>query len=360
MSGVPGMIAVDYKYVYRDVDRHGNVRIYFWRKGAPKVRMRVTPGTEAFQRLYDDLMRQVEAGAAFGALDPRTQKARRRLLEDTFREPTAPGAPTLFADFPIGRMTAKAVRLLRDRKSDYPEAGNGRLKAIRVMFTWAISEEIDGVIANPARDVPPLKGRQGGFHSWTDDEIGQFEKHHPIGSRARLALDLLLYTGLRRSDVVLVGRQHIRQGILRMTLQKNRRRTPSTIEVPILPALQRVIDASPTGDLTFLTTRFGRSFTVDSFGNWFRMKCNDAGLPHCSAHGLRKAAAVRAAENGATTHQLMAIFGWLTGNEAERYTKAAQRKRMAADAMHMLGRGEIGNESFPPAAQCVSHHTKSR
>jgi hypothetical protein len=32
----------------------------------------------------------------------------------------------------------------------------------------------------------------------------------------------------------------------------------------------------------------------------------------------------------------MAIFGWDTLKEAERYTRAADQKRMAADAMHLI------------------------
>jgi len=55
-----------------------------------------------------------------------------------------------------------------------------------------------------------------------------------------------------------------------------------------------------------------------------------------SAHGLRKAAATRAAENGATAHELMAIFGWVDIKEAELYTRAANRRRLAAQAMSKL------------------------
>jgi site-specific recombinase XerD len=100
--------------------------------------------------------------------------------------------------------------------------------------------------------------------------------------------------------------------------------------------LQKIIDGSPIGDLTCLVTEYGMPFTVNGFGNWFRDRCNEAGLPHCSAHGLRKAGAKTAAENGATPHQLMSIFGWLTLKEAERYTQEAQRKLMAAAGMELL------------------------
>jgi integrase len=109
------------------------------------------------------------------------------------------------------------------------------------------------------------------------------------------------WTGVRRSDVVLLGKQHVRDGWLKFTQQKNRNRKPVTIEIPILADLQHIIDASPTGDLTFIVSQRGRPFAVSAFGNWFRTRCDEAGLPQCSAHGLRKAGATIAAENGATT-----------------------------------------------------------
>jgi integrase len=255
-------------------------------------------------------------------------------------EPIAPGKSETFADFPIRRMTPKAIRVLRDRKAHLIEAGNGRLKAIRQVYAWA--SERDLVSTNPAREVAYLRSNSEGLHSWTVEEVELFEARHPIGSKARLALALLMYTGLRRSDLVKLGRQHVRDGWITIAVQKNRRRKPISIELPIIAVLQNVIAASPTGDLTYLMTEFGRPFTANGFGNWFRRRCNEASLPQCSAHGLRKAGAARAAENGATTHELMAIFGWPTVKEAERYTRAAERKRLAGGATRLLaGRREV-------------------
>ena len=107
----------------------------------------------------------------------------------------------------------------------------------------------------------------------------------------------------------------------------------------IRAALLAGLPAGPTGDLTFLVNELGRAFTANGFGNKMRQWCDEAGLPHCSAHGLRKAGAALAAENGVSAHELMSIFGWLTIKEAERYTKAADQKRLAARAMSKLERG---------------------
>jgi integrase len=169
-------------------------------------------------------------------------------------------------------------------------------------------------------------------------EVAQFESRHAIGSKARLALALLVCTGLRRSDVVRIGKQHVRDGWFKIPLHENSERTPVTVELPVAPELAAVIDVSHVGDLTYLTTEYGKSFTAAGFGQWFRDRCDEADLPHCAAHGLRKAGAVRAAENGATAHELMALFGWLSLAEAQRYTRAADRRTLARNATRLLSR----------------------
>jgi integrase len=370
MTGPAGMISIRLRYVCQDVDRHGNVRTYFWRKGHRKVRIREMLGTSEFLEVYQKLLAESEAAtpkrnrsdtkpqpdtyrwlcveyfrsSRFCQLDPRTQRVRQRVLELTCQEPLFQGASETFGDCPIARLTPKSVRVLRDRKAALPEAGNERVKLIRAMFTCAVEEE--HAVANPARDVPLIKTGSTGFHSWTTEEVERFEEHHAIGTKARLAFALLLWTGVRRSDVVLLGKQHARGGWLKFAQQKNRNRTPVIIEIPILADLQRIIDASPTGDLTFLVSERNRPFSVAGFGNWFRTRCDEAGLSNCSAHGLRKAGATIAAENGASEHQLMSIFGWATSKEAERYTKAASRKKMAGDAMQLLQRSK-SEQKFP-------------
>lgn len=231
-------------------------------------------------------------------------------------------------------MNASAIRVLRDRKSDKKGSANNRLKAMRQVFKWGVAKEY--VPLDPAREVARFEIGGEGFRPWTLEDVEQFEKRHPIGTRARLALALLLYTGQRRSDVIRFGKQHIKNGALTFTQRKGRKRTPITLSLPILPTLQKIIDASPCGDLTFVVNELGRPFTDAGFGNKFRQWCDQATLPQCSAHGLRKLAATIAANNGATAHQLMAMFGWLTLKQAEHYTKRADQKQLAGDAMYLL------------------------
>ena len=355
------MAAITLRFLYRNTDRHGNERVYFRRAGK-KIRIREPVGSPEFLARYNELLAAVEPPSAvkhpigtlawlcaqyyrssmFQQLDPRTQHVRRLVLESACQEPINPNSIVTFGQTRYVHITAKAVRVLRDRKLKVPESANARVKALRQVLAWAIEEEIDGIEQNVARSVRYLKGRPGGFHTWTTDEVAAFEQRHPLGTRARLVLDLLLYLGVRRSDVICLGRQHQRDGKIRFVQQKNKERKPKQMALPVLPVLQRTIDASPTGDLTFLINELGVAFTPGGFGNWFRDRCVEAGVPG-RAHGLRKAGATLAANRGASAPQLQAIFGWETLKDVHTYTKAAEQERLADGAMHMLSRDKAGS-----------------
>jgi integrase len=194
---------------------------------------------------------------------------------------------------------------LMSRLAGKPHAANTLRRALRNLMTHAIDIGIRG--DDPTRDVKAIRIKSGGHHSWTDLEIAQFERFHAIGSRARLALALLLYTGQRRGDVIRMGAQHVRGG----TLYVKQEKTGAELAIPMHPDLVAIIAATPSGHLTFLTTTIGGPFAATTFTHWFRRECDKAGLPHCSAHGLRKAAARRLAEAGCTAHEIGAITGHL-------------------------------------------------
>ncbi len=176
MSSAMVEIQRKYRHVVRDMDRHGNVRFYLRRPGHPKIRLRASPQSPAFDAEYragmaetggDDpqprsttctyrwLCHQYFQSVEFKRLDPGTQRTRRLILESTWDEPSAPGASTQFGDCPLDRMTSKIIRILRDRKADFPHAANGRLKAIRRVFKWAI--EAEHAEENPAEKVAYLQ-----------------------------------------------------------------------------------------------------------------------------------------------------------------------------------------------------------
>lgn len=364
------MVEIRLRFVHKDKSRHGQTRYYFRRAvGSPKIRLPAKPGDAAFHDKYSELLlgatnsvtaaggcqpgapaKALQVGtlhflaaeyfrsSAFKHLNASTKKQRRWVIESMLQESVKPSSPMSYGDVRLKDITAKALRILRDRKSDLTGAANYRVKVLRQWFRWALEEE--HLADNPARDLSNIKRATKGIHPWTVEEVEKFEQAHPIGTKARLALALLLWTGVRRSDVVCLGRQHVRQGWLRFLQVKNRERRPVQVEIPILPQLQSVLDRSPVGELTFLINDYGRPYTVAGFGMRMREWCDKAGLEGCSAHGLRKAGAATAAENGATPHQLMAIFGWLSLAEAERYTREAKRRKMAGEAMGLLVRQE--------------------
>jgi integrase len=393
----------EYRYLWADVDRWGNERVYFKRKGKAKVRLQAKPGTAEFDDEYNAifagapivkrapqtraqkvtcpqslcwLAQQYYASAPFLALDASTRKVRRAIL-DGICDLTIEGERV--GDFPYAQMRPRDVAKLRDQKADFPEAANGRVKALRALFRWATSPEYGHAESNPAREVAYLASNNpDGFRTWSIEEIEQFERHHPIGSKPRLALDLLLLSGVRRSDVIRLGPQMERWAIERLddgtTVRvqklifsefKGRRRIEKKHELPILSRLRASIDATPSGQLNYLVTERGQPYTRAGFGNWFARQCRLAGLTGLSAHGLRKAGATIAAELGATEAQLMALYGWESTKQAGIYTKRARRQRLEAEASHLLqgqqrpsgsisGRfGRSENETLPPG-QAVS------
>jgi integrase len=212
---------------------------------------------------------------------------------------------------------------------------------------------------NPVRDLKAgrrIKG--GGFYTWTIPDVQQFLAHHSgaltQSRKARLALGLLLFGGMRRQDMVTIGKQHCRGAQLdtlgdwiRYTPKKTLWRRREISQKPLLPVLKRIIEDADDilGDLTFLVTAYGKPFTEAGFGNWFRDRCDEAGLPRCTAHGLKKAGATIAAENGATTRQLMAMFDWDTPAMAEVYTRAAEQRRLAGEAMFLISLDRTENEN---------------
>ena len=354
------------RHLHQEVDRWGNIRIYFRVGRGMRVRIRLTPGSEEFDKRYHELLRQHQAGELkpglrdrvkthtfrwlcqrylaspeFKALDSRTQHVRRQIIDHMCAEPISPGAALTFRDCPLERFTLKAVKIIRNRKATYPEAANARVKIIRSIYRWALENDIEGATVNPARDVTFLKPKRvGGFAPWAQEDILRFEQRHPVGTKPRLALDLLRYTGVRRSDVILIGRQHLIGAVLSFVTFKGRNRTPVRVDMEIGPALQASLDAGPRGDMVFLVTEQGKPYTHGGFGNWFRRQCALAGITDRSPHGLRKAAAVAAAEEGLTEHELMARFGWLDAKLAAHYTRSFNRTRVGIAASRRINRSE--------------------
>jgi integrase len=339
------------KYVHGFIDRHGRPRFYFRRAGFKKVALPGLPWSPDFMAAYEQAVAGQSAPIGIGAartkpgsmralavsyfqsvdyrsMQAKTQRTYRSMIGRFCEQADKDG--NKFGDKRAALIGREHIVRLIAAKADKPQAANLFRKVLRAMMRHAV--EIGLRIDDPTRDVRPIRVKSDGFHSWTDDEIARFEKRHPVGSRARLAFALLLYTGQRRSDVVRMGRQHVRGGVLTVRQQK----TGVELSIPVHPTLQAVLADTPMDNMTFLTTQFGKPFTPDGFGNWFRIQCNAAGLPQCSAHGLRKAAARWLAEAGCTAHEIAAITGHASLKQVAHYTRAADQGRLASAAMEKV------------------------
>jgi site-specific recombinase XerD len=230
-----------------------------------------------------------------------------------------------------------------DRRAKTPAAARNFLDTMKGLFRWAKKRKHVKIDPTADADIEAPKKKKGkGFPAWTREDVETYRRRWPLGTRQYVWLDVLLYTGPRRGDAAIIGRQHERNianpdgsvsNIVQFKTEKSGELV--TVTLPILAPLRRTLDVGPTGDLTWICGARGRPFVKESFGNEFSEAARAAGIKK-SAHGVRKIAATIAAENGATVHELMAIFGWTTIQQAEVYTREAERARLSAGAAHKL------------------------
>jgi integrase len=332
-------------YIHEFRDRHGKVRRYVRLPSGKRFPLRGVPGSEEFMAAYKSALAgdepKAEIGAtrtkpgtvnaavvsyinsaAFQAQAPDTRRTRRNILERWRAE---------HGDKRIVLLQRRHIERMVAGKANTPSAARNFLNTLRALMVHCLAAGLRDDDPTQGVKRPPIK--TAGYRTWTEADIEIFEKKHPIGSRARLALTLLLYTAQRRSDVIRLGRQHIRDGLLQLRQQK----TGAELVIPVHPVLAAVLEATPSDHLTFLTTATGKPFSAAGFTNWFRGVCNEAGLPKgTSAHGLRKAACRRLAEAGCSANVIAAISGHASLREVQRYTAAADQARMARAAMETM------------------------
>ena len=336
-------------HLHREINRHGTV-VWFVRFGkGPRIRIRGVYGTPEFDAAYQaaingDLPRPA-GKATKGSLEwlwllYRQTDAWTDLSVATRRqrENIMHGVLKTGGNQPLSKITGKAIKAGIDRRKGH--AGRHFLDTMKGLFKWAADAE--HVNADPTIGKSVTKPETKGFPVWEEEEIIQFERRWPRGTRERVMFDIFCYTGLRRGDAAKLGKQHVKNGVISIDTEK----TGTRVTIPVLEILQKTLDAGPTGDLAFIASKTGQPMTKESVGNAFRDACRAAGIKK-SAHGLRKAAATRAANNGATEAQLEAIFGWEGGKMAALYTRTANRQKLANGAMNMLARTE--DETSIPA-----------
>jgi integrase len=366
------MTHIRLKYVNSFIDRHGKkLRHYFRRPGQKNAPLPGTPGSTEFMAAYQAALEGTStapkqigeertlpgtvnavvaayldcspgSSSPFKSLAAETQRTRRSILEN-FRE--AHGGKRIYTIDGRGTrtllLTRQQLQRIVDQKNDKPFAQRNFLNTLSVMFKWALAQ--DRIPADPTVGVTRRKTESSGYRTWSEEHIAQYRRTHPLGTKARLYIELLLATGARRGDAVKLGPQHMCDGGItgkRVTFEQSKTKSP--VSVPAHPDFLNALSETArskveplTAPKTFLTTNSGRPFkTAASLGNWFRERCNEAGLPNgLSAHGLRKATGRRLAELGCTTHQIAAVLGHATLSEVQRYTEAANRERLAEEAI---------------------------
>jgi integrase len=306
----------------------------------PRTRLRAPYGSTQFMREYREAVEKprahgqprddegtfgwlwtlYRASPAWAQLSPATKKQRNHLMKLSLE---------LAGNQPLEIWTRKFVIAGRDFRANTPSQATNWVKTLRALFRWAVdAEHLD---ADPTVGVKPLQASDG-WHTWSAEEMARFEARWPTGTRERLAFDVLLWTGLRRGDAARLGPKHVIDGEITIETEKTRR----VVAMPMLKPLADSIAASPTGVETFIASADGKPLVKDSFGDWFEVVCEAAGVPG-RAHGLRKALAVKLAESGATDSEIEAVLG---NQMAGVYRRRASNKRLASTALARLGIAE--------------------
>ena len=349
------MANIRYKYLVKDVSRHGKERWYVRRPRSKKIRLLSDPGTPEFLKEYHAALKvdnakvrtirvqpyslgwligQYFASAHFAGLAKATQVQQRSILGRVATENGDKDARTL---------TSAAVKAGREKRAQTPGAANNFLKSVKALYVWGI--EAGHVKQNPAIGVKRAKMGKSTWLPWTPEQRAQFCRAHPIGTMPRLVYALAYEAAFRRSDIVTVGRQHIKAGEILKTQEK----TDEPVWAVISGELQACIDAMPVKGLHLVVTEYGKPFSVKGIGGAMQRWLKQAGLEKAglSLHGLRKAAGADMAEGGATQEEIAAALGHSGTKTASIYTKSADKKRLARQAQAKR-QGTSATQSVPP------------
>lgn len=350
----------NYPGAYKYKDRHGKWRWRARAKGKPSMELHGEYGSPEFIAAWHAWAngKPMEIGAkrtipgtinaliAGYYLSPNfndelaegTRKAYRAVLE-RFREKNG--------DKRVAAITTEGIIAKRDKMK--PDPSNMFLRVIRHLSRYGVARKL--MASDPTLGLRKVKTKTDGHHTWTLEEVDQFRARHPLGTMPHVAMSVLLYLAQRRSDAVKFGRQHETDGGAAVRVRQ--KKTGKWLVLRILPPLRASIDATARKGLTYIETSYGQPYTGNGFGNWFRERCDEAGLYHCSAHGLRKAAATRLADAGCSEHEIQAVTG-LSLSTIRIYTRAANQKSLAAHAQNALMGPEQERLTDEPVTQFVN------
>jgi integrase len=325
------------QYVYAEFGKRKQPAFYFRRGKGPRIRL-PDYGAPGFEESYlaarASTIPKSQARAALGTLEwlieqyrasgdyAKLSYATRRQRDNIFK-----GIVARAGHVPVRAITSGNVKNGMDERASTPAQARHYFDTLRGMFRWAVAAQHASGDPTSVLDRPsPIEGE--GHEPWSEDDIAAYEARWDAGTHQRVWMHVLLHTGFRRGDAVTFGRQHVRDGVA--TIKTEKTGTEVTIRLPA--ELLDTLAIGPTGDLAFIVGKNGKPLTKEGFGNLFRAAVKAAGIINRSAHGLRKTAATRFAEDGASEAELDALFGWTGRKMASHYTRKAERKRMALQA----------------------------
>ncbi|WP_375614029.1 tyrosine-type recombinase/integrase [Bartonella sp. AC151YNML] len=339
-------------HLVKQITQHGKIVWYVRIGHGKRIRIRGIYGTQEFVDNYKSALAELQ-----GLILPKSKTGKlvegsfAWLLKQYFNSSNWHSLSTItrkqreyilmkicdsVGDIPYQAINKKHIIAGVERRKETPAMAREFLKVLNGLFNWAIDQGL--LENNPTLGVKrPALINKGGFAAWTEEDVEKYYKRWPHGTHERVWIDVLLYTGLRRGDSVRIGWKDVKDNIIHLKTEKSKFQTD--VFLPILPELAKTLEAGPIGEETFICSKTNKKFIKENFGHAFRDACNAAGIKK-SAHGLRKLAATRAANSGATVSQLKALFGWTHDAMASLYTKSADRKKLALEAIKKLQKGE--------------------
>lgn len=330
------------KYASEFKDRHGRKRIRLRRTGWQTTYVRSLPGTIEFTQDYKtwETFGQINLGSdrivpgTFDDLIVRFYKSQNwREIADATKEQYRGQFERFRSNHgcrPVATVETRHFQKIFNAMYETPVSANNLRKRMKQLMNFAIQEGFRR--DNPVAATKRLKAPKGGFPDWTEQEISRFETHFPVGTTARLAFDLALFTAQRRADIRIMGPASIQRGKIIVKQQK----TGVELKIPVHPCLGVSLMPFLGNQEAFILSAKGKPYTPDSFGMWFKRRCVEAGITDKSMHGLRKAAARRLAEVGLSNQVIKSITGHTSDAEVARYTAAARQERMAVRAIGQL------------------------
>jgi integrase len=275
------------------------------------------------------LERMVDARQSAAA----TLRQRKSLLHRLCQHQTENGDS--YGEMSLNAPTAAFVKA-RDARAATPAEADNMMKAARAMYTWAC--DAGHAEVNPVVGIKKIHRSKGGATPWTPDDLRKFKKAHSLGTMAHLALTLHMFTAARSNDAIWLGRnQEFESHGAKWLGWQPQKRGAAYVEIPMADPLRAAIAAVARIGDAYILGDHGRPFkNPDSYRNWFRKRCDEAGLEGRSSHGVRKALAELLAEEGCSEHQIMAVLSHTQPSTSAIYTKGAERRAMAAEAMRSI------------------------